>query len=125
MSDRFILDMVDRLAAERDATLARVQELEAKNEELEEELSIWESVFPDLAPENVLPDRSLVEAEVKRLQAEVKRLRAVFKDIAKSKLTDELEIEEWKYADCEGAYDCFISMARDALQTKGGENTND
>lgn len=39
-----------RLAAERDAAL--------------EELAIWKSVFPDIAPERVLPDRSKVEAEL-------------------------------------------------------------
>jgi hypothetical protein len=36
--------------------------------ELEADLSIWKSVFPDIAPENVLPDRSTLEAENARLR---------------------------------------------------------
>ena len=35
----------------------------------EEELSIWKSVFPDIAPERVMPDHSLLHAEIKRLRA--------------------------------------------------------
>ena len=37
--------------------------------ELEEELSIWRSVFPDIAPERVLPDRSLHLARIAELEA--------------------------------------------------------
>lgn len=36
---------------------------------LREELSIWKSVFPDIAPESVLPDRSKLEAEIVTLRA--------------------------------------------------------
>ena len=36
--------------------------------ELEADLGIWMSVFPDIAPENVLPDRSTLEAENARLR---------------------------------------------------------
>lgn len=32
-------------------------------ERLTGELSIWKSVFPDIAPERILPDRSKLEAE--------------------------------------------------------------
>jgi len=40
-----------------------------ENERLREELDIWKSVFPDIAPQNVIPDRSLVEQENERLRA--------------------------------------------------------
>jgi hypothetical protein len=33
-------------------------------DEAQEELSIWQSVFPDIAPDRVLPDRSKLEAEL-------------------------------------------------------------
>ena len=38
-------------------------------EELREELSIWKSVFPDIAPESVQPDRSKLEADLASLRA--------------------------------------------------------
>lgn len=46
-------------------------QIEAADEidNLREELSIWKSVFPDIAPSSVLPDRSLLEAEIERLRA--------------------------------------------------------
>lgn len=50
-------------------TGAEYEALRAEVERLKEELDIWESVFPDIAPERVLPDRSLLEAEVERLRA--------------------------------------------------------
>lgn len=50
--------------------------LRAEVERLAEELSIWKSVFPDIAPERVLPNRS-------KLEAENERLRAALKDIAR------------------------------------------
>jgi hypothetical protein len=37
--------------------------------ELEEELSIWRSVFPDIAPERVLPDRRLLLDRIAELEA--------------------------------------------------------
>ena len=37
--------------------------------EAEEELSIWRSVFPDIAPERVLPDRSLQHKDIADLKA--------------------------------------------------------
>ena len=42
--------------------------------DLEEELSIWKSVFPDVAPERVLPDRSLLEKRLKDLEAALHRI---------------------------------------------------
>jgi hypothetical protein len=44
--------------------------------EAEEELSIWKSVFPDIAPERVMPDRSLLHAEIGKLRAESEKLAA-------------------------------------------------
>jgi inorganic triphosphatase YgiF len=41
----------------------------------EEELSIWKSVFPDIAPERVLPDRSLLHAEIEKLRAALQTAR--------------------------------------------------
>lgn len=68
--------LVERL---RSLTHGRQTSIEAADriEALEEELSIWKSVFPDIAPERVLPDRSLLEAENERL-------RAALQDIAQS-----------------------------------------
>ena len=48
-----------RLTAERDAALA--------------EIEIWKSVFPDIAPDRVLPDRAQAEAEAFRAGAEAMR----------------------------------------------------
>jgi hypothetical protein len=39
-----------------------------ENARLRVDLDIWMSVFPDIAPENVLPDRSTLEAENARLR---------------------------------------------------------
>lgn len=37
--------------------------------QLEEELSIWKPVFPDIAPERVQPNRSLMEKRIEQLEA--------------------------------------------------------
>ena len=37
-----------------------------------DELDTWKSVFPDVAPERVMPDRSVLEARCERLRAVVK-----------------------------------------------------
>ena len=42
--------------------------------EAEEELSIWRSVFPDIAPERVLPDRRLLLNRITKLEAALKRI---------------------------------------------------
>jgi esterase/lipase len=52
---------------------------------LTEELSIWKSVFPDIAPQSVMPNRSLLEAELAAKDAEIERLRAAL-----------VHIEAWK-----------------------------
>jgi hypothetical protein len=46
--------------------------------ELETDLDIWMSVFPDIAPENVLPDRSTLEAENARLREALQRMLLEF-----------------------------------------------
>lgn len=58
--------------------------------EAEDELSIWRSVFPDIAPERVLPDRRLLlnriaelEAALEKQSAEIIRLRASIEKIAR------------------------------------------
>lgn len=43
--------------------------------ELEEELSIWKSVFPDIAPERVLPDRAELEKHLLKVEMENEMLR--------------------------------------------------
>lgn len=48
--------------------------LKAKLAEAQAEISVWKSVFPDIAPESVLPDRSLVEAENVALRARLAEL---------------------------------------------------
>jgi len=58
----------------KDCQRCRVLELEAENTELREELDTWKSVFPDIAPASVLPDRSLLEADNARLRAALERL---------------------------------------------------
>ena len=43
--------------------------------ELEEELSIWKSVFPDVAPERVLPDRAKLEKHLLKVEMENEMLK--------------------------------------------------
>lgn len=50
---------------------------------LREELSIWKSVFPDIAPESVLPDRSKLEAEIVTLRAALERMVAEFEKMTR------------------------------------------
>lgn len=51
-------------AEDEDVCLTAAKEIER----LREELAIWSSVFPDIAPSGVLRDRSLVEEENERLR---------------------------------------------------------
>ena len=51
----------------------KITRLRAENERLTEELSIRKSVFPDIAPERVLPDRSKLEAENERLREALRK----------------------------------------------------
>lgn len=69
-------DEITRLRAENERLrewnreiALNAREFVAENERLREELDTWKSVFPDIAPQNVMPDRSLVEQENERLRA--------------------------------------------------------
>ena len=64
--------VVDRATAAE----AEVERLRAERDEALEERDIWRSVFPDIAPESVVPDRSLLESRATAAEAEVERLRA-------------------------------------------------
>jgi hypothetical protein len=57
-----------------------VKRLTAEVERLREDLDTWKSVFPDIAPASVLPDRSLLEAENERLRAALQRARAALNE---------------------------------------------
>ena len=61
-------DETDYVNEAREA-LAELAALRAERDELREELSIWKSVFPDIAPESVQPDRSKLEADLASLRA--------------------------------------------------------
>lgn len=55
-----------RLAATQADEIAA---LRAERDEAREELSTWQSVFPDIAPDSVLPDRSKLEADLASARA--------------------------------------------------------
>ena len=65
------------------ATLIR--RLVAERDEAREERDIWRSVFPDIAPASVVPNRSLLESRATAAEAEVDRLRA-----------ENAELKAWK-----------------------------
>lgn len=69
--------------------LAFVDRLTAELGKAEEELSTWRSVFPDIAPASVLPDRSKLEAELLAMVEENARLREALQACADD-LEDEL-----------------------------------
>jgi uncharacterized coiled-coil DUF342 family protein len=45
-------------------------------ERLRKELDTWKSVFPDIAPERVQPDRSKLEREIERLRTALRKISA-------------------------------------------------
>jgi len=53
---------------------ADMREAADEIEQLRDELDTWMSVFPDIAPESVLPDRSNLEKEIERLRKRVELL---------------------------------------------------
>ena len=89
------LAMIERLTAERDAALA--------------EIEIWKSVFPDIAPDRVLPDRAQAEAEAFRAGAEAMR-----KACASAVKNEELEGPYDNGEDM--AYDVAIGHAVEAIR---------
>lgn len=59
------------------AILADRETLKKERDQAREELSTWRSVFPDIAPDSLLPDRSKVEARVSALADLLEKSRAV------------------------------------------------
>lgn len=57
-----------------------IARLAAENAALKEEIEIWKSVFPDIAPENVLPDRAKLEAENARMREALEHSAAIVHD---------------------------------------------
>lgn len=49
-------------------------------EMLREELDTWKSVFPDIAPERVQPDRSLLEKDIAELRAALRSVVEAWAD---------------------------------------------
>jgi len=46
-------------------------------ERLRDELDTWRSVFPDIAPQRVLPDRRLLHSEIERLRAALRYIERI------------------------------------------------
>ena len=78
------------------------------------ELATWRSVFPDIAPDSVLPDRSLLEADNATLRARIAELEAgVSVDLLKrlsSKEITNVALKEFRYR-CEIGMGHFMPMA--------------
>lgn len=82
---------------------ALIRRLAAERDEAREELDIWRSVFPDIAPESVVPNRSLLESRAIAAEAEVERLRAALERIYREgDGWNEHRPEEGKYAGTTG-----------------------
>jgi len=82
---------------------ALIRRLVAERDEAREELDIWRSVFPDIAPESVVPNRSLLESRAIAAEAEVERLRAALERIYREgDGWNEHRPEEGKYAGTTG-----------------------
>lgn len=88
-------DIVDWAADEISRLRQENNRLKAEIERLREELDTWQSVFPDIAPERVLPDRS-------RLHAEIARLRAALSRIADDKTEDVIDFRAYARAALKG-----------------------
>lgn len=54
--------------------IAALEAQAARIAELEDELDTWKSVFPDIAPDRVLPDRSLLEARIAKLEGALRKI---------------------------------------------------
>ena len=102
---------------------ALIRRLAAERDEAREELDIWRSVFPDIAPESVVPNRSLLESRAIAAEAEVERLRAALERIYREgDGWNEHRPEEGKYAGTtgEGHARCR-EIASAALEGKSDE----
>jgi hypothetical protein len=65
------MDIVERLKGYDVDDLVGLKDMQEAADEIErlrDELDTWMSVFPDIAPESVLPDRSNLEKEIERLR---------------------------------------------------------
>jgi len=82
---------------------ADMREAADEIEQLRDELDTWMSVFPDIAPESVLPDRSNLEKEIERLRKRVELLEGY--------LNGALNV-------IEGFVHCDTTEARKALKEK-------
>ena len=88
-------DEIERLRGqvefERASLRSAFVELKERDNEIErlrDELDTWMSVFPDLAPESVLPDRSNLEKEIERLRETLRRIA-----------NDEEGLDVWSFAE--------------------------
>jgi hypothetical protein len=66
-----VQQLMDSRTPKTEREHAAVREIE----KLREELSIWRHVYPDIAPEKVQPDRTLLLAEIELLKAELANCR--------------------------------------------------
>lgn len=83
----------------------------------EEDLDTWKSVFPDIAPDNVLPDRSVLEAQNATLKEQVERLREALKPFADA--AD--DADQNPMSEMNGGIRCpirYLRRARAALEDK-------
>jgi len=74
------MDIIERLEELRDLMKQKedwfllqvakdeIELLRKERDGLREDIEIWKSVFPDIAPESVQPNRSLLEKEIKNLR---------------------------------------------------------
>jgi|SanBayMetagenome_1026888.scaffolds.fasta_scaffold04503_8 ElaB/YqjD/DUF883 family membrane-anchored ribosome-binding protein len=93
-------------------------------ERLREELDTWKSVFPDIAPDRVLPDRSLLEAENERLRAALEAVDEALNDAAQDdcesgvKWLNERAAEGYlkEYPHTSAAISKVIGLTRTALE---------
>ena len=86
----------------------------------QEELSTWQSVFPDIAPDSVLPDRSKLEAELLAMAEENARLREALQAIADSHIPDQPAAYDVSEADFTRKHHMELRMlARAALKETG------
>jgi hypothetical protein len=67
--------------AENDDLRARLAAAERDRDEAKAELSVWRSVFPDIAPDSVLPDRSLLDATIAAQSAALAKAREALEAI--------------------------------------------
>jgi archaellum component FlaC len=65
---------IERLRKENENQTKAIWAKDVEIERLRDELDTWMSVFPDIAPESVLPDRSNLEKEIERLREALRKI---------------------------------------------------